>query len=64
MKDSLFNTLVLAAVASSLVYAAFGSADPASQTTVAQAARVYQMEKTVVAARRLPADVPPLASAQ
>jgi len=63
MKDTILNVTVITAVFAAIVYAAFdtGSAD---KTDVAQASRVYEMEKTVVTAKRLPEDVLVASAAQ
>ena len=63
MKDTILNLTVIAAAFVAIVSSAVTAA-PADQTVVAQATRVVEMQKTVVAAKRLPADVMVLASAQ
>ena len=63
MKDTILNLTVVAAafvgILSSVV-----NAGPADKTVMAQATRVVEMQKTVVAARRLPAATMLLASAR
>ena len=63
MKDTILNSIVIAAAFSAILSVAIGDFRSASQTVVAQAPKVVEMEKTVVAARRLPADAMLVASA-
>ena len=63
MKDTILNSIVITAAFSAILLAAIGDLGSASQTVVDQAPRVVEMEKTVVAAKRLPADVMLVASA-
>ena len=53
MKDSILNTVLIAVTFAAILFAA---TDPRPAAT-AQAGRVFTMEKTVVAAKRLPADL-------
>ncbi len=55
MKGSILHTVLIAVTFAAILFAAI---DPpqTSPAATAQAARVYTMEKTVVAAKRLPAD--------
>ena len=58
MKDTILNSIVIIAAFSAILLAAIGDNGSASQqTSVVQAPRVLEMEKTVVAARRADADV-------
>ena len=57
MKDSVLNTILISALFSAIAWAAFGDSGPEAQPAMAQTPRVFEMEKTVVAAKRLPEDV-------
>jgi len=63
MKDTILNLTVVAAAFVAILASAVDAA-PADKTIVAQAPRVVEMQKTVVAAKRLPADTMLLASAR
>jgi len=57
MKDSILNTTLIAATFAAILFSTFGDFGSNPSTATAQASRVVTMETTVVAARRLPADV-------
>ncbi len=63
MNDTILNLTVIAAAFVAIVSSAI-STGSAEQTVIAQATRVVEMQKTVVAAKRLPADTILLASAR
>ncbi len=56
MKDSILNTVLIAVTFAAILFAAT-DLRPAAPAATAKAERVFTMEKTVVAARRLPVDV-------
>ena len=55
MKDSILNTVLIAVTFAAILFAATDPR-PTTPAATAQAGRVFTMEKTVVAAKRLPAD--------
>ncbi|MBP8297119.1 MAG: hypothetical protein KAX84_13485 [Burkholderiales bacterium] len=59
MKDSILNTVLIAVTFAAILFAATDPRPTATAATAAtaQAGRVFTMEKTVVAAKRLPADL-------
>ena len=57
MKDIILNSLVIATLFSAIVLSAMDDLRSAPQTVVVHAPRLVEMERTVVAARRLPSDV-------
>jgi hypothetical protein len=64
MKDTILNSLVIAATFSAILFSAIGDLRSAPQPVVAMAApRVVEMGKTVVVAKGLPSDVTLVASA-
>ena len=63
MKDTILNSILIAAAFSAILLAVIDDLQPATQTAAVQANRVVEMGKTVVAAKRLPADVMLVASA-
>ena len=56
MKDSILNTVLIAVTFAAILFAAI-DLRPTAPATTAKAERVFTMEKTVVAAKRLPADL-------
>lgn len=56
MKDSILNTVLIAVTFAAILFAATDPR-PTAPAATAQAGRVFTMEKTVVAAKRLPADL-------
>lgn len=56
MKDSILNTVLIAVTFAAILFAAT-DLRPTAPAATAQAGRVFTMEKTVVAAKRLPADL-------
>ena len=62
MKDTILNSMLIAAALSAIVLSAIGDLR-APQTAAVQAGRVVEMEKTVVAAKRLATEVTLIASA-
>jgi len=57
MKDTTLHAILIAATFAAILASSFGDPNPAPQAATARAGRVLTMEKTVIAARRLPADV-------
>ena len=62
MKDSILNTVLIAATFAAILFVAFDNGGVPSQTATVQASRVVTMEKTVIAAKRLPAEVASVAA--
>lgn len=62
MKDTILNSIVIATAFSAILYAAGDPRTP-PEAMVVRAPRVVEMEKTVVAAKRLSPDVVLIASA-
>ena len=56
MKDTILNTTLVASLFASVVFSAFGNG-PSSQAPAADSMQVVQMEKTVIAAKRLAPDM-------
>lgn len=57
MKDSILNSVLIAATFTAVLYSAFSGSSPAPRSAITQVSRVLTMEKTVVAAKRLPPDL-------
>ena len=57
MNDNILHSVLLAAALSAVLFSSVSALLPATQATSIQAARVVQIEKTVVTARRMPADL-------
>ena len=57
MKDSILNCVLIAVTFAAFVFSAIGDLRPDAQTATAQAGRVVTTEKTIVAAKRLPAEI-------
>ena len=57
MKDTILNSVVIATAFSAILMSVIGDFRSEAQTAMAQAPRVVEMEKTVVAAKRLSPEV-------
>jgi hypothetical protein len=57
MKDSILNSALIVFTFGAILFVAFDNSSVTPQTAMAQASRVVTMEKTIVAAKRLPSDV-------
>ena len=55
MKDTILNLFVITAAFGAIVVSALGNADSAELMSVANTPHVAEMQKTIVAAKRLPA---------
>lgn len=62
MKDSILNSLLIAVTFAAILFVAIDDNRSTPQVATAQASRVVTMEKTVVAAKRLPADITTVAA--
>jgi hypothetical protein len=62
MKDSILNSVLIAVTFAAIVYSAIGDLGQTPQTATAQAGRAVTTEKTIVAAKRLPAELTPAAA--
>ena len=62
MKDTILNSIVITTAFSAIVYTAIGDLGTPPEVMAVRAPRVVEMEKTVVAAKRLPPDVMLIAS--
>ena len=63
MKDTILNSIVITTAFSAIVYTAIGDPGKPPEVMAVRAPRVVEMEKTVVAAKRLSPDVVLIASA-
>lgn len=57
MKDSILNSALIVFTFGAILFIAFDNSGLTPQTAMAQASRVVTMEKTVVAAKRLPSNL-------
>jgi len=64
MKDTILNSTLIAAVLVAVLYSAVGNVQSSAPDSAIESSRTFVMEKTVVAAKRLPAEATLLASAR
>jgi hypothetical protein len=57
MKDTILNTGLIAATFAAILVIAFDTGRAPEQAVTVQASRVMTMEKTIIAAKRLPVEV-------
>jgi hypothetical protein len=62
MKDSILNSILIAVTFAAIAFSAIGDLRPTEQTATALAGRVVTTEKTIVAAKRSPAEITSAAS--